>query len=403
MADEKKMDWASTAQLILSAVGALGLLVLALLGGLVVSLEGFLGPPVPAPGQGSSGALFFTGMALAGFLLLPSAIAAAGKLFDFQVSWLQFGAGLRWLILFVPPLLGLGELTRGSELGSRTLLPLIHVLVNGMIVFWMIQLVKGGLREPSAQRFWGVFGGGLFLSPLLALGVEFLLLAAMVGLWYLYLLGSPDLLGEIQALVEGMRETPLSSQVLEEVSQKVLFRPGVIGSLFLYIAVLVPVVEEVLKPAAVYLLLGKDLDPGMGFLLGSISGAGYALFENLALAAAGEAWLGVIVSRFGTTAVHILTTGLVGWGVAQSRAEGRPRPWASALGAAVLLHGVWNGINVLLALETLPGAGEALPEFLGPAAAAAPLGLIVLALGSLGGIILANLRFKRAIMGGVEN
>ena len=99
--------------------------------------------------------------------------------------------------------------------------------------------------------------------------------------------------------------------------------PAVVASVFVYIAVLVPLIEEILKPIGVWLLAGRKLTPVDGFMAGVLSGAGYALFENLFLSSSGEQWMSVVLARVGTGAVHMFTTSLVGWGLASAWGQGR--------------------------------------------------------------------------------
>ena len=140
--------------------------------------------------------------------------------------------------------------------------------------------------------------------------------------------------------------------------------------------------EELLKPLAVYFLLGRKLLPWEGFVLGATAGAGYALFENLTIGATAEAWTFVIISRIGTAAVHVLTTGLVGWGLASARSERKYARLAGSFLSAVVLHGVWNGLNILTALAELEGFGAQIGPFFLNFANYAPVGLFVLAVSS---------------------
>ena len=137
-----------------------------------------------------------------------------------------------------------------------------------------------------------------------------------------------------------------------------------------------------------------------GFLLGATSGAGYALFENLTIGAAAEAWSFISITRLGTAAVHILTAGLMGWGLAQGFSERKFGKTLAAFSGAVLVHGVWNGLNILSAVGELTEVREMLGPFLVGLADYAPAGLILLALGSFWGLIRANKYLRRAIMAG---
>jgi len=155
-----------------------------------------------------------------------------------------------------------------------------------------------------------------------------------------------------------------------------------------------------LKVVGLVFLLRRDLEPREGFILGAVSGAGYALFENLALASTTGMWLEIVVSRWGTTAVHMLASGMVGWGLIFAFKKGKRRHLVFSYLSAVLIHGLWNGLNVLLVVSSLPAAG--LPLFVENLARFAPAGLIVLAAGCFLGLIRVNILFKRAIMAQVN-
>ncbi|MCK4488683.1 MAG: PrsW family intramembrane metalloprotease, partial [Anaerolineales bacterium] len=160
--------------------------------------------------------------------------------------------------------------------------------------------------------------------------------------------------------------------------------------------------EELIKPIAVWFLLGRNLTPREGFLLGAAAGAGYALFENLTIAADADIWTFVVISRIGTAAIHILTTALVGWGLASARTEKRYLRLLMSLIASVSLHGVWNGLNILTALAEFPPIQPRLGSFGTYFASYAPVGLVILALGALIGLFWANSRFQHAIMSQVN-
>ena len=174
--------------------------------------------------------------------------------------------------------------------------------------------------------------------------------------------------------------------------------PGVTATVFLYIAVLIPLVEEILKSAVLWFLLGRNLTPTEGFLIGAASGAGYALFENLTIGAAADVWTFVMISRLGTAAIHILATGMVGWGLASAWTEKKYLRLAGAFIAAVSIHGIWNGLNILTALAEIAPPRDLLGSFGSYLLDYAPAGLMVLALGTFVGILRANKYFQRAII-----
>lgn len=398
MSEGSGFSWSAAGQLVLSAAGVFLLSTISLGGTLFLVLNRVFGAQASPAGQIDSTLIFLAGIGFSGVLLIPSALAAAGNLYGFEAPGLSSWRGASWLILLVPPLLLAGYAVTQNYSGGRVLLPLIHVLVNGSFVFWLIFQTRKGLDKGSDQRFWGVFGSGLVLSPLLALIVEVFLLLAVGFFWSQYLMSDAVLAEEYFSVVEQLKTSSFDPQLLESLAAEYLLKPGMIITLFLYIAVMIPLVEEVIKTIGVWLLWKKELHPEEGFTLGALSGAGYALFENLTMAAVNEAWVGVVVSRLGTTAVHMITGGIMGWGLVSGWQEKRWGRMVSAYGAAVLIHGAWNGINIGIALAAVPQFEQIFTPYLVRLAEYAPAGLIMLALGALGGLAGANSWIKRAIM-----
>ena len=110
-----------------------------------------------------------------------------------------------------------------------------------------------------------------------------------------------------------------------------LMQPSTLYIALLFGALIVPLLEELFKPIGVWLLVGRKPSPAQGFAAGLLSGAGYALFENFSLgASAGEDWAMVVVARIGTSLIHIVTAGLMGWALSLSL-DGETIPAAGAL------------------------------------------------------------------------
>lgn len=405
MVEERRFDWFSAVQFVASLMGVLlfgGLSLGGILITAIANLEGMV--PVPV-GQTTSLILLFSGMGFVGLLLLPSAWYAGKRLFNGERERVQTWRGAGWLITILPVLLALGYLAEWNTAGGRILLATIHVLANGTAIFWVLHVGRRDLAEESPQRFWGVFGSGLALAPMLALLLEFLFLIFIGLLWYLYLSQQPALREQISNLVERLPQSAASPAILDRIASKYLFNPGVLATVFSYVAVIIPLVEEIIKPVGVWLLARRKLSPQDGFVLGMLSGAGYALFENLTLSANAEVWVVVMITRIGTTAVHMLTSGLVGWGLASvwTGEKGGVSRLAKAFLTSVLLHGVWNALNILSALAQFSGAQGAFSPLMFWIAQFAPLGIFLLAVGSFYGLLRSNRVLKRAIMSQVEN
>ena len=400
---QSKFDWLTAAQFIFSIMTGLLLMGSFLVGSLVLILsDSFVGVPV-TEGQRGSSLLFAAGIGFAGALLIPSIYHSGVRLFGGlpkrKISW----TGSDWLLFSLPVFIFLGYLSQNSISWGRITHPIFHILTNGVGIFWLLSLVRRKLPGENAQRFWGVFGSGLTLAPLITMVVEIFILIIFGILWWVILGTQPELQQELLSLADRLQQSSITPAIFESTITKLLESPGITGTIFVYIAAIVPLVEELIKPVVIWFLLSRNPSPREGFLLGTAAGAGYALFENLAIAADTEAWTFVVISRIGTSAIHILTTGLVGWGLVSAWTEKRYLRFLMSLFAAVSLHGIWNGLNVFTALAEFPVIQSDLGSFGTHFAEYAPVGLVILAVGSIAGLIWSNSRFQRAIMSQVNN
>jgi len=229
--------------------------------------------------------------------------------------------------------------------------PIFHILATSVPVIWLIYLAVRGLPVGSPQRAWGVFGSGLLLGPMLILTLETLALLGVFVLFVVVVVSQPQLMDELSSitrLLETTPQNPPTPEALLELFGPYLTQPLVIWGTLAFAALLVPLIEEALKPIGVWLLASRQISPSAGFAAGALSGAGYALFENLLLTANSETWATVQIARIGTSIIHILTTALVGYALAI--AWQRRRYW-QLLGVylvAVLLHGAWNAMSLLM-------------------------------------------------------
>jgi RsiW-degrading membrane proteinase PrsW (M82 family) len=164
------------------------------------------------------------------------------------------------------------------------------------------------------------------------------------------------------ALVFGLEEQvgPLLDNLVNALSSRAiaeaLTSPAFIY-IFIQVGLIAPLAEELVKPLAVLPLL-RRLERRDAFLLGALSGAGFAALENLIFASlAGPAWTAVLLARALSGAVHPLGAGLValGWQDVLHGRAGAGIRWLKRYLAAVGLHVAWNGGSLLVI--TLAGTG----------------------------------------------
>ena len=359
------VHWPSVLQLGFSLLGMLffwGVAAILFLSGLGQKfLQGI------SPEQALPPFLLASGAALCGFLLLPAGIYAFRRLAGLPSTrllrlpaWLNPG----WLILVLPIVLLAGNWIYPREGWAWLFLPPLQALAVGIPILWFVHLSIRGIASSSPQRHWGVFNAGLVLAPLLSFIFEMLAALLLVLVWSVWASTQPDLLSELTSLAQRLDQVRFSQEEALALLEPYLTNPAVISAVLLFLAAVVPLVEEFVKPIGIWALANRGLRPTDGFVAGVLCGAGFALAESLAITSTSEGWVLTVTTRIGTGAIHILASGLVGWALARAWGNRKFVQLGATFLLAVLLHGTWNALSVLLVLDYLPAS---LRE-LGPAA-----------------------------------
>ncbi len=345
--------------------------------------------------------IFATGLAACGLLVFPSAYYALRRLTGRPVMQLRAAPAIlrpTLLIFILPLVLWIGDrISRSSSLPGF-FLPILHVLAVGLPVLWIVYLATRGLPLGSPQRMWGVFGSGLFLGPLLILGLEIAALIFFIIMGAIYLFSRPDLVDQLLPLVQSFQQGTVSEQEILQVITPWLTKPGILFAALVFVALVVPLIEEALKPIGVWLLVRFNLSPAAGFAAGALCGAGYAFFESLALTGAGAEWTVSVVARAGTAVIHITNTALMGWALTSAWHEKRYKNLALTYMAVVAVHGLWNGLAVINAISAiLDEKGlQSFSPILSWISAAAPFVLIGIVLVMFTVLMWMNFRLRQA-------
>jgi RsiW-degrading membrane proteinase PrsW (M82 family) len=125
--------------------------------------------------------------------------------------------------------------------------------------------------------------------------------------------------------------------------------------LFVQLALIAPIVEELCKPLAILPVL-RYLGKRDAFMVGALAGAGFAAVENIIYLVSGfSAWPGLLLVRALGAAIHPFGAGLVasGWSEVLQHKPGARITWLVRFSAAAGMHAVWNG--GLLLIITLAG------------------------------------------------
>lgn len=338
---------------------------------------------------------------LVGLLLLIGLAQAVARINGRVLPmWTRLGSQRTATILFIVgwPLVLLGgqALSTNPTPLSLWLLPLCLILAIGLPLLWMLDLTLRGLKVP-AHRAWGVSSVVMAVGLPLAVLVE--LFFVILGVFMLagMLSGQPEVLRQIQALTRELRAGQVDPDALQRVFEPLLSQPMVVFAILAGISVIVPLVEELVKPLGLWFLAPRGFSPAQGFALGAVSGATFALVESLATLSSvtGGDWLLLVIGRAGTLLLHIACSALVGWGLGLAWTRARYAQFAGLFLAALAIHGVWNGLAQFMGLMPFINPGRVEMSLPMPAEIAIVVVLGLMVIGSLVLLMLLNRRLNR--------
>jgi RsiW-degrading membrane proteinase PrsW (M82 family) len=225
-----------------------------------------------------------------------------------------------------------------ADVSTGFLMPIFAALAAALaplaVIGWVVGRQPGGV---TARRGWVSLGLGATASTGAAYVLNTLLPATILFL----VSGLADtLLPQAMDLLDALQFGSLTEELLS---------PWFLAAL-VEIAVIAPVVEELVKPLPLLPLLKRLESPRDALLLGALAGAGFAIVENVLYAAMfGESWGGLLTVRALGAALHPFGAGLmaVAWWRVLRREPGAVRLWARNYGLAVGAHTLWNGTCVV--------------------------------------------------------
>lgn len=333
---------------------------------------------------------------LVGVLLLIALAQAVARINGRTLpAWTRLGRQRTATMLFIIgwplALIGGQALSANPTPLSLLLLPLCLILAIGLPLAWMIDLATRGLKVP-AHRGWGVssvvMAVGLPLAVLVELFFVILGLILLAGM----LSGQPEVLRQIQALSRDLQAGQVDPDALQRVFEPLLSQPMVLFAILAGLSIIVPLVEESLKPLGLWFLAKRGFSPAQGFALGAVSGATFALIESLATlsGAAGSDWLLLVIGRVGTLLLHIVCSALVGWGLGLAWTRAKYAQFAALFLAALAIHGIWNGLAQFMGLAPFINPGKMEMSLTAPVEIAIVAVLVLMVFGSLALLVLLN-------------
>lgn len=299
-------------------------------------------------------------------LLLPVVLLSYGRISSKPLpKWLD-GSDPRlrkWavrLIFLWPLLVAVGWLVAGKPSTAAFLLGPINLVVAGLPILWIFLTAQKDLEGGSSLRKWTLFGFSLTVMPVVVILLEliaFLVLAIGAGIVLgISMSQNPQIENELMYLVNQFMIAGEDLDALILLLKPYILQPTVIFWSLAVIGGVMPIIEEVIKPLAFWALAKRKLTPQEGFVSGLLCGAGFALMENVlyfSMAMTSEDWLFMAIGRAGTGVLHMLASGLVGWGLARAWQD---RKWQflglTTLGA-ILLHGFWNMLALVSGVAPL--------------------------------------------------
>jgi len=333
-----------------------------------------------------------TSLGLAGFLL-GLGLLWVGWSGRQQIPAPQIYARWGWAVCLLLIIIFAGvALLTPEDWHQRPIFAPLHLGLAALPAFFLLTLITltaGRYRALTFRELIAAMNSGA-ASIALALPLEvvgFVVSAIAVVLVALLLPGGTAEINRMGALVEQWTRMPPTNmeQVLDAVAS-----PIVLAMLFLVFVVIAPIVEEIGK-TFVMGVMGFWHRPGLtqAFIWGAACGLGFAVIESITNGASGLGelwgWLGGMGTRALATAMHMLTSGLVGlgWGFFW-----RKRRWVLPLAyvAAILFHSLWN-FNVVISIGGVATG-----------AATSPLGFVVALLG-MGLIIVLAVIAPLALIG----
>ncbi|HSB00173.1 MAG TPA: PrsW family glutamic-type intramembrane protease [Anaerolineales bacterium] len=270
-------------------------------------------------------------------------------------------------------------------------LPAIVLPLAALLAFGTKQLPFG-----TRSQTWSILGLAMTLGPLVLFTLEIFVAIVILSAAVVYVMTQPELLSQFQGLAQQFGTLNPDSEAALDLLAPLLMKPAVMVIVLIYMAVLVPAVEEIFKPIGVWLFAGTLESQAQGFALGALSGAGYALIETIGVSAQSADWASLLFSRIGTGLLHVTTSALMGGAIVL---VWRERRYARLIGTyllAVLLHGLWNSLAILFTFSNLA-------QLLGQAGRlstiqpATTIAMVILAIGLSVILVTSNRKMQKTI------
>ncbi len=281
----------------------------------------------------------------------------------------------------------------GKEASPLLMVPL-NVVALTLPVWILIRLGLRGLDSGPDEKRWGIFAVGITIVPIFIGIVEVLLILAALIAAVIGLALNPSSLNSLEALSARLMYTNNPDAILRMIAP-FLFKPATLLAGLIFFSILVPIVEEIIKPLGVWLTPGGITSPKQGFALGVLGGAAFALVESLGMSPGIPGTSNILpIVRAGTDVVHIVTTGLMGWALVSAWQGRKYLQLGITYLVVIAIHGLWNALALSsatqIALDYLPNPSR----WMESAPLVSSIGLVTLTIINMSILLLANRRLN---------
>jgi len=330
-----------------------------------------------------------------GFLLLPAVYYSLMHIMDKPAREIPFHRVPTSAIAAIWVVFALSTVIL-AEVGSMAPLSIPLNLATLVLPVWVF--IRIGLRDLDAgsnERRWGTFTVGLTLVPIL-IGIAEVIVILIAGTGIiLWVVLNPQLINSLESL--SMRLMYSSNpDTITRILAPYIFNPTMMVAVLVFFSLLIPIIEELIKPLGVWLSPNKIVSPSQGFALGVLGGAAYALVESLGVSP-GFSGTGNLLSiiRAGTDLLHITTAGLMGWALVSAWRERKYIQLGITYLVVILIHGLWNAMALSSAAQIAVEYISNPSPWLINMPIVASMGLVILSIVNLLILIMANRKINR--------
>ena len=262
-------------------------------------------------------------------------------------------------------------------------------------VWVFIRIGLRGLDAGSNERRWGTFTVGLTVVPIL-IGIAEVIVILIAGTGViLWIVLNPHLINSLESL--SMRLMYSSNpDTITRILAPYIFTPTMMIAVLVFFSVLIPIIEELIKPLGVWISPNKIVSPSQGFALGVLGGAAYSLVESLGVSPGFSGTDNLLsIIRAGTDLLHVTTAGLMGWALVSAWRDKKYIQLGITYLVVIVIHGLWNAMALSSAAQIAMDYISNPSPWLTSMPIVTSMGLVVLSIVNLFILIMANRKLIR--------